>query len=207
MLAARQIAVQPARVLDVGVNKPHELPPSAEEFIGRAVELGQLITRLRERKNTAVVGAAGLGKTALSAKALREVVGEAANPAPGNPFPDGIVYLDLYTLRGSAEAAWDALANRLGGLDFMERTAAKVRAEAACRGKCILVVIEGGEEADGENGRAHIHEIFGVLSAENRWLLLTRLKTQAAVAESVEIERRYIRRMRRGCSMRLRAGR
>jgi hypothetical protein len=47
------------------------------------------------------------------------------------------------------------------------------------------VILEGGEEADGEDGRASIGEFFGVLSPQNHWLLLTRLSTQAAPAESV----------------------
>ena len=66
---------------------PHELPPGAEQFFGRQVELERLIERLRARKNTAVTGSAGLGKTALAAQALQAVVGEPPNLLPAARFP------------------------------------------------------------------------------------------------------------------------
>ena len=67
----------------------------------------------------------------------------------------------------------------------METSSARDRATEACRGRRLLVVIEGGEEADGNAGRADIHEVLGVLSPQNRRLLLTRLNTQAPAAETV----------------------
>ena len=82
---------------------------------------------------------------------------------------------------------WNALANRLQGVEFMERSPARERATEACRARQVLVIIEGGEEADGGPGRTTIVELFSVLSPENRWLLLTRVNTQSAVAESVPL--------------------
>ena len=164
---------------------PRELPTCAEEFVGREVELACLIARLRANKNTAVVGPAGMGKTALAAAALVAVAGENCGDLSNSPFSDGIVFLDIYTLRGAAEPAWETLANKLAGPYFMERRPAKDRATNSCYGRNILVVIEGGEEADGRNGRGAISEILSALSPQNRWLLLTRLTTQAAVADSV----------------------
>ncbi len=81
-----------------------------------------------------------------------------------SPFPDGLVYLDLYSLHGQAEPAWNALANRLQGVEFMERSPARERATEACRARQVLVIIEGGEEADGGPGRTTIVELFSVLS-------------------------------------------
>ncbi len=167
---------------------PHELPPAAEEFFGREAELERLTERLRSNRNTAVVGPAGLGKTALAAKALLVVAGETAATLAASPFPDGVVFIDLYTFHGEAERAWGALANKLAGAEFMERSPARDRATEACRGRRLLVVIEGGEEADGKDGRADINELLSVLSPQNRRLLLTRLNTQAAPAESVELK-------------------
>ena len=167
---------------------PLELPPCAEEFVGREVELADLIARIRANKNTAIVGPAGMGKTALAARALSAVVGGNSRDLSDSPFPDGLVFLDLYTLRGAAEPAWETLANKLSGPDFMERRSARERATNSCYARNILVVVEGGEEADGRNGRATISEILSVLSPQNRWLLLTRLTTQAAVAESVVLK-------------------
>ena len=167
---------------------PRELPPCAEEFFGREIELRHLIARLGANKNTAIVGPAGMGKTALAAMALIAVLGENSRDLSNSPFPDGIVFLDLYTLRGAAEPVWETLANKLAGPYFMERRPARERATNSCYGRNILVVIEGGEEADGRSGRATISEILSVLSPQNRWLLLTRLTTQAAVSESVVLK-------------------
>ena len=171
-----------------GLRVPHELPPAAEAFFGRGVEVRQVVERLRAGKNTAVVGPAGLGKTAVAAEALQVVVGKDSSSLAENPFSDGVVYLDLYALRGSAEGAWNRLANRLKGVGFHERLTGRERASEACRGLRMLLVVEGGEEADGREGRADIAELFSVLSLENRWLLLTRLSTQANAAESVVLK-------------------
>ncbi|HYH47688.1 MAG TPA: tetratricopeptide repeat protein, partial [Thermoanaerobaculia bacterium] len=167
---------------------PHELPPAAEHYFGRQTELAQLIERLQAGKSTAVVGPAGLGKTALAAEAVRAVTGTTLETLARSPFPDGVVFLDLYTFHGQAEPAWNTLANKLEGPDFRERETGRERATEACRARRFLLVIEGGEEADGEEGRAEIRELLGVLSPENRRLLLTRLSTQAAPAESVELK-------------------
>src|SRR5262249_22775907 len=88
------------------VRIPHELPETAKNFKGRKIELEHLIDRLRRRQSTAVVGPAGLGKTALAAAALIEVAGETRGAVATNPYPDGIVFLNLYTLHGDGEAAW-----------------------------------------------------------------------------------------------------
>ena len=69
----------------------------------------------------------------------------------------------------------------------MERSPARERATNACQGRNILVAIEGGEEANGLDGHARIEEILAALSPQNRWLLLTRLSTQAAAAASVTL--------------------
>ncbi|KXV06425.1 hypothetical protein CR51_11940 [Caballeronia megalochromosomata] len=167
---------------------PRELPPTAFKFIGRRAERKQLVERLHEGLNTAVVGPAGLGKSALAADALADVVGADAVNLASSPFPDGVVYLDLYALHGQADSTWNALANRLRGAEFMERRPARERATEACRALRMLVIVEGGEEADGNLGRATISQLFSVLSPENRWLLLSRVNTQSAMAETVNIK-------------------
>ncbi|HET7233646.1 MAG TPA: tetratricopeptide repeat protein [Longimicrobium sp.] len=183
------IKVEPATLKDSSPPRvPHELPPAAEYFVGRQQEVRDLAQRLRDGRNTAVVGPGGMGKTALAAVAIRQVVGETPETLAASRYPDGVVFLDLYAFRGQAEAAWNALANKLAGAGFRERSTARERAEEACRGRRILVVIEGGEEADGEKGRSSIAVMLSVLSLENRRLLLTRDRNQQVPAESVELK-------------------
>ena len=179
---------KPAHAPPAPVPIPHELPPSARKFFGRKDDRETLIQRLTDRENTAVVGPAGMGKTALAAEALRSVVGETPKSLAASPYPGGVVYLDLYAMHGAIETAWGTLANKLAGPDFMERSPARDRAAAACQGRSVLIVIEGAEEADGKKGRPDISELLGVLSPENRWLLLTRLRTQAHASESLILE-------------------
>ena len=167
---------------------PCELPPPAEKHFGRQTELRQLTDRLRAGKNSAVVGPAGLGKTALAAEAVRAVVGETETSVAASPVPDGVVLLDLYTHHGRAEPVWNNLANALGGPGFMEKSPAHDRAAEACRARRALVIIEGGEEVDGREGRSDIRELCSVLSPQNRRLLLTRASDQAVPAETVELK-------------------
>ncbi len=174
--------------LDGAPRIPRELPPAADEFLGRKAELERLIERLRARRNTAIVGPAGFGKTALAAEGVRAVLGETDADLARSSFPDGIVFLDLYSFHGLAEAAWNRLANTLAGAGLMEHSPARDRATEACRSRDLLVILEGGEEADGRDGRAAIRDILSVLSPQNRWLLLTRLSTQATPQESVELK-------------------
>jgi tetratricopeptide (TPR) repeat protein len=161
---------------------PCELPSPAEKHFGRQTELTQLTERLRAGKNSAVVGPAGLGKTALAAEAVRAVVGETEESVAASPFPDGVVLLDLYTYRGRAEPAWNNLANALGGPGFMEKSPARDRAAEACRARRALIIIEGGEEV------SDIRELCSVLSPQNRRLLLTRASDQAIPSETVELK-------------------
>ncbi|MBV9071125.1 MAG: hypothetical protein JO231_20595 [Acidobacteria bacterium] len=161
---------------------PCELPPRAEQHFGRQTELERLTERLRAGKSSAVVGPAGHGKTALAAEAVRNVVGQNGENIGTSPFPDGVVFLDLYTYRGQSDPAWNALANALAGASFMEKSSARERATEACRKRRILIIIEGGEEAES------ITDLFAVLSPQNRHLLLTRNSSQALPTESVVLK-------------------
>ncbi|MBV8629673.1 MAG: DUF4062 domain-containing protein [Silvibacterium sp.] len=167
---------------------PNERPPAAKKFFGRRTDLESLIQRLAARENTAIVGPAGMGKTALAAEALRAVVGQTAKSLGESPYSGGVVYLDLYAMHGAIETALETLANKLAGPAFMERSPARDRAAAACQGRSILIVIEGGEEADPRRGREHIDGLRDALAPENRWLLLTRLRTQAPAADSLFLD-------------------
>lgn len=168
---------------------PCELPPRAGKFFGRQAERDDLAARLRRRENVAVVGPAGMGKTALAAEAVRNVVGETTASVAASPYPDGVVYLNLYTSRGQAEEIWHTLANLLAGSEFRETRPARERAREACQGREALLIVEGGEEADGQGGRARIVELLSVLSSQNRWLLLTRRDDQAEARQTICLDK------------------
>lgn len=176
-----QVTVQAPAGAAVAVRIVYELPPRAEQYFGRQLELERLTQRLRELRNTAVVGPGGLGKTALAAEALHAIGDETLNQL----YPDGSVYLDLYATRANRDTIWSRLANTVAGFSFLEQAAPRTRAEEACRGRRMLLIIEGGEEADGRDGRAELADLMSVVSIETVRLLLTREATQATPAESV----------------------
>ncbi|HCU50292.1 MAG TPA: hypothetical protein DGG94_10925, partial [Micromonosporaceae bacterium] len=76
-------------VYALGARKPRQLPPDLPDFAGREVELDQLTKHLAAVTTTAfcvIVGAGGIGKTALAIHAAHLVA---------ERFPDGQLYLDL----------------------------------------------------------------------------------------------------------------
>ena len=69
---------------------------------------------------------------------------------------DLVVYLDLYRFHESADKIWDELVFQLKGSGFRETAAPDRRAREACAGRRILVIVEGGEEANGVDGRPNL---------------------------------------------------
>jgi tetratricopeptide (TPR) repeat protein len=177
-------------VVPRGLARPCDLPPAADRFVGRAEALVDLVDRLRAGQNAAVVGAAGFGKTALAAVALRQIVGDDGERLASSPWPDGVVLLDLYVHRGQAEPAHHALANRIKGVDFLPDQSGSVRAAQALRDQRVLVVVEGAEQCDGLEGRAALLDLQRPLGSSCRWLILTRLLTQADSAYRVWLRER-----------------
>jgi tetratricopeptide (TPR) repeat protein len=171
-------------------------------FFGRTEQQARLLQRLRAGQTTAVVGGPGLGKTALVAKVLRTLLGdtEAAQrqALAGLPFPDGIVFLDLYALHGQADQAWEALASAVAPQTPDDAGAtrtmpARERAIAACRGKRFLLVVEGGEEArgtaePGDYARTTRHALLDPLALQGPVLWLTRSAAQSNANEWVRID-------------------
>jgi nucleoside phosphorylase/tetratricopeptide (TPR) repeat protein len=171
-------------------------------FFGRTEQQARLLQRLRAGQTTAVVGGPGLGKTALVAKALRTLLGdtEAAQrqALAGLPFPDGIVFLDLYALHGQADPAWEALASAVApqapdDAGATRAMPARERAIAACRGKRFLLVVEGGEEArgtaePGDDARTTRHALLDPLALQGPVLWLTRSAAQSNKNEWIRID-------------------
>ena len=167
---------------------PFQRPPAAERFFGRPTQLDELTTRLKDARNTVVVGPAGNGKTALAAEALTRAIGSTPESLANSPFPDGVVFLDLYAFQGQADPVWNALADAVAGREFQKSESGEGRARQACQQRQLLVIFEGAEEADGHDGHTTRPELLSVLSAENRWLLLTRDKSQALAKEMLPLE-------------------
>jgi len=154
-------------------SKPYRPPKCADRFIGRELQLLELIVRLKAGNSTVVVGHAGYGKTVLAAEAIARTINGAEN-LDISAFPDGIVTVDLFTHHGDADAAWSALAEEIMGSSFMSTKPGRERARAACDGRRVLIIVEGGEEANGNEGRTTKAEFLSVLSPVTRYLFLTR---------------------------------
>jgi tetratricopeptide (TPR) repeat protein len=173
---------------------PCQLPQAASRFFGRAEALQTLTERLRSgAKQTVIVGPAGFGKTALVAEALRLVLGEP--PEQGvtrTHFPHGIVFVDLYLYQGQAERAWGHIADSVRGANFNPQWDAHQRAAEACRGRSLLLIVEGGEEADGSgegaSRRTTRHELIQPLRWEGRIVWLTRPMPQSPAEPDIELE-------------------
>ena len=166
---------------------PLQLPNRAlaGKLFGRATLLSQLVDRLKRREHIDIWGPAGMGKTALAAEAIFQVMGNSPSNLAASPFPDGVVLLDLYRLKfASPDPAWHHLANSFE--DSVPTTIpARDRATQACRGRRALVIVEGAEEAgDG----TQLQELLSVLSPEIVRLVLTRNKAQVSTAKPFDVE-------------------
>jgi transcriptional regulator with XRE-family HTH domain len=116
----------PASIRGSGTGRgtvPRQLPPSSAEFVGRAAELRVLCTALARRDRAgetpilAIVGTAGVGKTALAVHWAHQVA---------DRFPDGQLYVDLrgFDPSGDPLAPGEVMA---GFLHALTRPSARVR--------------------------------------------------------------------------------
>lgn len=140
----------------------------ADALIGRDVERDDLVGRLRRGEDVCVVGPPGFGKTALAAEAIRLAVGKTEADLARSPFPDGLVFLELYQLKADPERVWHTLADRFAPGAHADRPA-RERAERVCANLHALVVVEGGEEAGDQ-----LPTLLSVLGTQMRRLVLTR---------------------------------
>lgn len=184
-IALHQVLAETA----TGAAKPCDLPPAADHFVGRVDALAELTRRLRAGRNVTVTGGPGMGKTALAAAALRQVLGDGGERLHSSRWPDGVLNVDLYAHHGMADAAWHALADRLRGPTFAADHAAQVRAREAVKDQRLLIVVEGAEQADGLEGRALLADFRRALGSTCRWLVLTRTDSQATPAERLALQK------------------
>lgn len=185
-LSETDLAVWLGRLPLSGPALPFQLPPAASEFFGRGEALANLQQRLCTQPRTEVHGGPGMGKTALAAEALAALLPEGLASLADSPFPDGIVFLDLYLQKGSTENAWHALANAIDDSVPAELPGAE-RARRACAHRRLLLILEGAEELLGgpADPRDRLPELLAVLAPETRLLVLTREKSQTAAGRRI----------------------
>ncbi len=171
-----------ARAIPATHHIPIQLPPAASKYFGRSEIIADLMDRLRKQPRTEVWGGPGMGKTALTAKALTGIIGEKGELLATSPFPDGVVFLDLYNLyKGSADTAWQALANAFD--DTLPTTmTAKERAHTACAHRWALIILEGAEVLE-----KNLTDFITVLAPESHLLVLTRDESQTAAARRIKL--------------------
>jgi tetratricopeptide (TPR) repeat protein len=175
--------------LDIPSHKPPlQLPPEATvgELIGRDKERVALGRLLAEHRTCAVVGPAGFGKTALAAAAVRDIVGRDHASLSSSPFPDGVIFINLYRLQGRADEIFTTLAEAFLGAAHEDR-APLARARLACASRRALIVLEGAELADDRSGRCSLARVREVWEPQCVSLVLTRDITQADPARRVEL--------------------
>lgn len=166
---------------------PFQTPPPAEPFLGRCAERQRLAEALASGHFTAVLGEAGLGKSALAAAVIRDMAGSTGEQLATSPFPDGVVWVDLHLQQAEAPAVFAALADGLGGADFRRDLEPEARAREACGGKRYLLVLDGGEAAYGAGARLTRAALQSVLSPANRVLVLSRSEPLVLVNGSLRL--------------------
>jgi len=120
---------------------PLDLPAREENFIDRKDELVSLLTELQPGRVVTLTGPGGMGKTALAAEAVGQLV---VDHKPPERFPDGIFFHSFYN-QPQAGLALESLALAFGE---EARPTAQVAAQRALSGRQALLVLDGAEDAD-----------------------------------------------------------
>lgn len=156
----------------------------ARQFFGRQLLLADLTARLKRREHVDVWGPAGMGKTALAAEAIYQVVGGDNAQLGAGLYPDGIVLLDLYRLKfTSPDPSWSYLADAFDA-SVSATLPPRERAVRACKGRRALVIVEGAEEA---GSGTVLQDLLSVLAPETTRVVLTRDKRQTSTAQPISL--------------------
>jgi tetratricopeptide (TPR) repeat protein len=115
---------------------PLQRPPRAAHFTGRRDELERLIASLQPGQVVTLCGPGGIGKSALAAEAVWAL--------PPGRFPDGIITHSFYN-QPQADVALEHVARSLGQEPRPSPHEAALRALA---GRCVLLYLDGTEDAD-----------------------------------------------------------
>lgn len=77
------------------IARPWHLPKPADKFFGRQSEISQVVELLRQHQQLALIGAGGVGKTALASEVIQRLAPRREEPGL---FPSGIYSHDYYQL-------------------------------------------------------------------------------------------------------------
>lgn len=133
-----------------------QLPPRVESFTGRSAELAELLTHLEPGRIVGVYGAAGIGKSALVAMALRKLV---PHEVPPPAFPNGIIYHNFHN-QPRVDIALQQLVHTLGE---EAKPTPYDAAQRALTGLNVLLVFDGVEQADDLSGLLAVCSDCGIL--------------------------------------------
>lgn len=161
---------------------PRELPPAAGRYFGRTGLVDELAALLRSQLRAYVTGGPGVGKTALAAEAVGSIVGKDDAALAAGPFPDGVVFLNLYPHREDLTSAWQNLANAFDRALPTNQTA-KARVRQACAGRKALVILHRAEVLG-----TRLEGFLSVLSPETKVLVLTTNRSQTVASCRVVID-------------------
>ena len=120
---------------------PLQRPARAESFVGREVELAQLLANLQPGQVVDLHGPGGIGKSALVAAAIWKL---APGETPPTAFPDGIMYHNFHN-QPRVDIAFEQIARTLGEAPVPTPYEAVQRVLAR---RQALLVLDGAEQAD-----------------------------------------------------------
>jgi len=156
---------------------PLQYPPQVEHFTGRTEQLSSIINDLQPNKVITLYGAEGIGKTALAAELVNQLVIDEAQ-APEH-FPDGIIFYS-FDNNSSIESVLLHIANTYHAKEQGESV--QQVAQKALDTKTALLVLDGVENID-SNDLQSILEIKGNCS-----VLITTRDTPQVGANQQEIQ-------------------
>ena len=125
---------------------PLQYPPQVEHFTGRTEQLSSIINDLQPNKVITLYGAEGIGKTALAAELVNQLVIDEAQ-APEH-FPDGIIFYS-FDDNSSIESVLLHLANTYHAKKQAESVQQAVK--VALDTKTALLILDGAEHIDNDD--------------------------------------------------------
>lgn len=125
------------------ISRPWHPPKPADKFFGRQSEISQVLELLRQHQHLALIGAGGVGKTALASEVIQRLA--PSREAPG-VFPAGIYSHDYYQLADHPAAISRILAQ--AGLHDVKDADRPGVVTRLLDQPGVLLYLEGCEKAD-----------------------------------------------------------